>query len=170
MQEMNDTPEEERDDEPASLFKDLDTSFTRRMTVRYERRIKVGRTAMFIVAFFSVVTLAQGVPFYEQSSYRLTVATAVAVFYFTLMLMSVQKPYLSFVIASVAYIPLGVYKLYSERLMFSYLLNGHLLPWQQAAYFVLNMLRILVFYVFVKSAIYSRKLETLHSPAVSDED
>jgi uncharacterized protein YhhL (DUF1145 family) len=170
MQELDDTPEDERDDEPASLFKDLDTSFARRMKVRYTRRIKVGRTAMFVVAFFSIVTLAQGVPFYEQGTYRLTVATAVAVFYFTLMLMSVQKPYLSFVIAAIAYIPLGAYKLYVERLMFAYLLSGHLLPWQEAAYFVLNMLRILVFYVFVMGAIYSKKLETLHSPTVSDEE
>ena len=166
---MHDDGTQEDDDTAGGLFDDLDSSFKTKMSNRYTRHIKVGRTAMFVVALFSVVTLAQGVPFYEQNSPRLSIATAVAVFYFTLMLMSVQKPYLSFIIAAVAYVPLGVYKLYTERLMFTYLFNGHMTPWAQAAYFVLNTLRVLVFYIFVKSIVYAKKLETLHSPA-ADED
>lgn len=160
----------EHDDKVRSMLDDLEASFIERRATRYVKKVKTGRAAMFIIALFNLVTVARGLEAYEQGSMRVNFAIAVAVFYFVLFIISLQRSYIPMLVATITYLLLGIYTIIAEKYMYKYIFDGALEGLQRMLFVIAMIVRLAVLYYLALGTVNAKKFEALYATAGEDEE
>lgn len=155
---MNNEEEQKHKD----LLDDLQASFVERRAARYVKRVKAGRAAIFIIALFNIVTVARGLEVYEQDSIRVKLASAIAIFYIVLFLMSLQRSYMSLLIATIAYCIISTYNVITDRLMFKYAFDKDIAGLSRSIFIIAIIVRLMLLYYLIYGTVYGRKFEALY--------
>ncbi len=111
--------------EEQNLLGDIEHHIHEQQAKKYQKKIKRGRAMILIIALLNIITLSRGLEIYERGSYKLTMAGSVAVAYFIFFLISIQKTYLSLLLATISYSLITIYTIANKILLLSpVLFNG----------------------------------------------
>ena len=152
---------EEHDEKVKDLLADIQEGIRERRAAQFVKRVKKGRAAIFIVALMYTLSLARGIVIYEHGSDKLAIYGCIAVIFFVLFLVSLQRPYISLLSASIVYFLASTYSVANDVYMYRIAVRNELFSMLQMGVIISVLIRLLILFFLFNGANYARKLEAI---------